>query len=164
MKQIPYGKRNIEYYIKRAFIEDGISDISLIEDYIVEYFRKKYISPNDKKLLELYFKKEVSQEDLDNFLESWDIEKEGAHKALLLSSFMKKHPELNYPKYVKPRLDGMLKYYRFKNLNGISHFKKACSALRKENIDVLIMKGGGNDALPTGFPQNNRRYRYSCSF
>ena len=140
MWQTPYFLRNIEYYIREAFI--ATLDVDLIPGYIIEQFKKMYIYPSDEKLLNLFFKENATQEDLDNFLSEWDIEEEGSEKALVLSHFMKLHPELKYPEYVEPRLNGLLKFFKYKNLILLSHFKKYCTALKKENIDIMIFKGG----------------------
>ncbi|MBR6126139.1 nucleotidyltransferase family protein [bacterium] len=153
MKSMPYWKRNIEFYINRTFVESENADIESIEGSIVEHFRNKYITESDKKLLNLFFKKDVLQEELDKFLEEWDIEREGGHKALMLSYFMKNHPELSYSPYIKPRLDGILKYYKFKNLNILSHYKKICTALISSNINFLIMKGGALRHYNPDFPR-----------
>lgn len=142
MKFVGYWKRNLKYYVKRSFIENGLTDVDLIAKDIVGYFQDKYITKYDRKLLDLVQKKDVSQSDFDNFIRSWDIEQQGGHKALMLSYFMKLHPELSYPGYVEPRLNGVLRYYRFKNLNLISHFKKICTKIKKAGIDILIIKGG----------------------
>ena len=112
-----------------------------------------YISENDEKLLNILFKKNATQSDLDNFLDKWDIEKEGAHKALILSCFMKLHPELTYSQYIEPRLNGILKFYRFKNLQILSHYKRICTALQEANIDILIIKGGALKYYNPEFPR-----------
>ena len=117
-------------------------DVDKIPFYILELFKQSYITQSDERLLELFFKKDVTQDDLDEFLSKWDIEEEGSERALVLSHFMKLHPELKYPQYVEPRLNGILKYFKFKNLVLLSHFKKICTAIKKENIDIMILKGG----------------------
>lgn len=140
MQQLPFFVRSIEYSIKQAFIKYHDAD-NLLER-ITEEYRNKYITDNDEKLLGLFFKTDVSQEDLDKFLSEWDIEEEGAHKALMLAYFMKKHPELKYPQYVEPRLNGLLKYFKYRNLRQMSYFKKICRAIKQKNVDIMIIKGG----------------------
>ena len=152
MNSTPHWNRNLEYYITDLLSENS-SDIKSISQNIVSHYKNSYITKSDEKLLGLFFKENVSQKDLDNFLNEWDIEKEGAHKALMLSYFMKNHPELTYSPYIEPRLNGILKYYRFRNLNLTSHFKKICTAIKNKNIDILIIKGGAFRHYRPEFPR-----------
>ena len=152
MKKLSFGKRNIEYYMMSAYREDGI-DLDEISNHIVNHYKSTYVTENDEKLLNLFFKQDIAQEDLDKFLEDWDIEREGGQKALMLSYFMKNHPELKYSSYIEPRLNGILKYYRFKNLNYVSHYKKVCTAVKNADIDILILKGGAFRHYNPEFPR-----------
>lgn len=113
-----------------------------LADTIMECLKKEILSEADLTLLNLVFTPNPTQKDLDNCLERWDIEAVGAHKALLLSYFMKLHPNLSYPTYVAPRLKGLLDFYRFQNIKLISHYTKICNELKKANIIPLIFKGG----------------------
>ena len=140
MQQLPFFVRSVEYHIKNAFIKYG--DIDSLLEHIVSDYSAQYITENDEKLLKLFFKDDATQEDLDNFLSEWDIEEEGGNRALMLAYFMKKHPELKYPQYIEPRLQGLLRYFKYRNLTLMSHFKRICSAIKKKNVDILIMKGG----------------------
>lgn len=127
------------------------SSINYVSDVLINQFRQEFIKQDDEKLMNLVFAPNVSQADFDNFIKDWDIEVEGGHKALLLSYFMKMHPEINIPPYTKPRLNGLLQFYRFQNMKLISHFKKICSALKEANIDILILKGGAMKHLRPEF-------------
>ena len=151
MQQLPFFVRSIEYYIREAFIK--YNDIDSISEHIIEDYKSRYFTKSDEKLLKLYFKNDVSQEDLDNFLSVWDIEREGGQKALLLAYFMKQHPELTYPQYVEPRLQGVLKYFQYKNMVLMSHFKKICSAIKQKNVDIMIMKGGAIRHINHDYPR-----------
>ena len=142
MKSLPFHKRNLSYYIKKAFLENPGIDLWKISDFIIKDFKKLYITESDAELFKVVLKKDVSQSEFDDFIKKWDIEEEGGHKALLLSYFMKTHPDLTYPEYIEPRLKGILQFYRFKNLKLISHFINICNKLKEENIDILIIKGG----------------------
>ena len=141
MKRVKYYKRFIKYYIEEAFLELNDSNPACISKHIVNKFKNQYISENDLKLINIALKNDVSQKEFDDFIRNWDIEKEGGHKALLLSFFMKNHPEIQIPKYAEPRLKGLLQYFRFRNMNLIAHFKKICSRLKQNSIPVLIIKG-----------------------
>lgn len=118
------------------------TDDNSISDTLVNNFYDELITPEDKMLLNLAFSENPSQEDLDEFLNKCDIEVMGGNKALMLSYFMKMHPNLEFSNYVKPRLSGLLKYFRFHNLKLISHFTKLGKALNDTNIPVMILKGG----------------------
>lgn len=119
---------------------DRLSDISLQQ--LLERLHREFFSPMDESLIKMALSPSASQKELDGFLEDWDIEAEGARKALLLSYFMKEHPELVFPPYVGPRLSGLLNYYKFRNIKLISQFRKICGSLREEGIDFVALKGG----------------------
>lgn len=109
---------------------------------IVEAFYNEFVSQKDQELLNLAFAKKIEQSQLDEFLKDWDIERVGERKALMLSYVMKIHPYLEFSMYEKPRLEGLLKFYRFRNLQVISHYTKIVKALNQENIFPMILKGG----------------------
>ena len=124
-------------YVEMEFKDNASLDSSCVANKIVWEFSHKHISAQDNELISLLFKKKVSQEEFNSFIENWDIEKEGGHKAVFLSYFMKSHPELKYPKYIEPRLKGLIKYCRFENLKLIAHFKKICTKLKEEKMVLL---------------------------
>ncbi len=143
MKKVPYYKRNVQYYLEKSYLEHKGESLDMIDDYIVEGFINQYISESDKKIINLALRKDVSQEDFDKFITEWDIEEQGGYKSLLLSYFMKQHPDLKYPEYIGPRLSGLLQFHRFRNLRLIGHFKKICTRFKECGItDILIVKGG----------------------
>lgn len=109
---------------------------------LTEKFYNELLTDNDKNLLKFLFSQSPTQAQLDEFLSNWDIEVAGAHKALLLSYFMKEHPSLHFTKYEEPRLNGLLKFYRFQNLKLISHYTKIGQNFNKADIPVMILKGG----------------------
>lgn len=153
MKFVPYWKRDIKYYLKKAYLEERGMNLDLISNSIIEHFKFRYITENDKKLLNLVLKDNVSQEELDLFLKDWDIEEEGGHKALMLSNFMKVHSDLKYPQYIEPRLKGLLNYYRFRNITLMAHFKKICTKLKESGVNILIFKGGAMKYYRPEFPR-----------
>lgn len=109
---------------------------------IIDLFYSELVSKEDQKLLELAFANKIEQQQLDQFLTIWDIEKFGERKSLLLSYLMKSNPQLQFSNYEKPRLEGLLKYHRFNNLRLIAHYTKIVRALNEQNIFPLILKGG----------------------
>lgn len=128
-----------------------ITSTDSLEQELLDSFIEEIVPEHDKQLLQFVFTENPTQESLNSFLKTWDIEVEGANKALLLSYFMKIHPELVFPAYVGPRLKGLLNYYRFQNLKLISQFRKICKELRKANIEILVFKGGAMKHLRPDF-------------
>ena len=129
-------------------------NIDNLINIIVEKLKKEILDEPDRILLDLVYKENPTQEDLDNCLNNYDIEVVGAHKALMLAYFMKMHPELKFSKYAEPRLKGLIQYFRFNNLKLISSFTKICRELNKHNInDIMILKGGAMKHLRPEFPR-----------
>lgn len=113
--------------------------------------RDESFPEKDERLLRTALSSVPSQSELDGLLQCWDIEAEGGKKALLLSYFMKMHPELTFPSYVSPRLAGLLNYYHFQNIRLIAQFQKICDALNRSGIDFIVLKGGAMKCLRPGF-------------
>lgn len=131
----------------------GVLPLDNIADLLIEGFKSELMSDKDKNLINMIFSSNPTQEKLDTFLEKWDIEAVGSAKALMLAYFMKMHPELNFSEYVGPRLNGLLRFYKFQNMKLISHYTKICNELKKENIIPLIFKGGAMKHLRPEFPR-----------
>lgn len=126
-----------------------ISKTDIIKNYtldtansIIAAFYNEVVSIDDQKLLDLAFAENIEQSRLDLFLKDWDIEKFAGEKSLMLSYVMKTNSDLKFSMYEKPRLEGLLKYHRFHNLNLISHYSKIVKLLNQENIFPMILKGG----------------------
>ena len=94
-----------------------------IADVLIDRFYEELISKPDKELLKLAFSRNPTQADLNDFLTKWDIEVAGGNKALILSYFMKEHTDLKCTDYEQPRLEGLLRFYRFHNLKCAINFK-----------------------------------------
>jgi len=116
--------------------------MKLMIDNLLDRIREDLMTSQDVRLLRMTLSESPVQQELDDFLSVWDLEVEGASKALLMSYFMKAHPDLQYPAYVGPRLRGLLEYYRFHNIKLIAQFKRIVSKLREAGIEVTIFKGG----------------------
>ncbi len=110
-------------------------------DKLINDYKHNLLTENDLKLLSLIFSKAPTQEELDNFLKTYDIEVAGGYKALMLSYFMRMYPELNFSKYESPRLKGVFNFYRFQNMKLISYFMKIGKVFNENNIPMLILKG-----------------------
>lgn len=114
---------------------------------IVHRLYQQYVTDRDHALLDLVFDSSVTQQKLDETLQICDIEAMGAHKSLMLSYLMHEHPELIFSAYNKPRLKGLVDFYRFANLRVLAHFSKIGKALNAANIPILIFKGAAMKAL-----------------
>lgn len=108
-------------------------------DFLILCYYRTINSKSKQKLLNFLFLKNLTQADLDNFLSDWDIEATGASLSLFLAYFMKAHPELEYPSYVKPRLEGLINYNRFKKVKLFENFSKITQKLNKNNIIPLVI-------------------------
>lgn len=133
------NEKKIKKIIRLAVNSTNFEELT---DIVCEYLKPSIVTESDELLLNLVFSPNTTQKDLDEFLRKWDIEVTGGQKSLMLSYFMKMHPELIFPSYVKPRLEGLLKYYRFQNMKLISHYLKIGRELNKNGIEFLIFKGG----------------------
>jgi hypothetical protein len=129
----------------------GKFSLDNISDLLIEGFKNELMSKNDENLINMIFEQNPKQKELNSFLEKWDIEVAGGAKALMLSYFMKLHPELEYSEYVGPRLKGLLNFYKFQNMKLISHYTRICNELKKKNIIPLIFKGGAMKHLRPEF-------------
>lgn len=135
----------------KSYLEQTVEDIAKFEnvstnknnvvDKLLIKFYEDLLTDSDKALLKLIFSKNPTQFELDDFLKNWDIEIAAPGKPLLLAYFMKDHPNLIFPKSEEPRLKGLLRFCRFKNLEIISHFSKIGRELNKNNIPLALVKG-----------------------
>ena len=105
---------------------------------LVERFYQEIVTLNNQKLLDLAFNENLQQSDLDAFMENWDIEENTGNKAIMVAYLMKERPDLKFPESVKPRLAGLLNYYRFQNLQLIAHFTKICRDMMKSKAWIEL--------------------------
>ena len=148
------SQKNLDIYI------NVLKSFSYPKDDIREFFDKmigrlygEIISDEEQRLIDLAFQKNLTQEKLDEFFNTWDIEAHGADTALLLSYVMKEHPQLVFHDYNAPRLSGVRNYFRFKNLELIAHFKKVMLELGKKGIVPMVIKGGAMKSLRPDLPR-----------
>lgn len=135
-------KYPFEDRVNELFLTKSIeSNVDLI-DCMVDMFYNETISKSDKRLLDLAFKEVITQEDLNEFVKDWDIEVYGSGKSLILAYIMKENAHLEFSAYEGPRLSGLLKFFRFRNLKVISHFTKYTRALNEQGVVPLLIKGG----------------------
>lgn len=131
-------KKEVEEIKETGYLGKNIS----ITDALIENFYHQILKPEEKRLLEMTFEKNPSQEELDILLKNWDIEAKQNNKNLLLAYFMKYHPELTFTQYEGPRLKGLLKFFRFQNLQLVAKFSQYGKILNQHGIVPLIFKGG----------------------
>lgn len=141
--------KEIEEINSSGYLDKNLS----VTDALIENFYNEILTLEEKKLLKLTFSENPTQEDLDNLLKDWDIEVKKTEKSLMLSYFMKYHPNLKFTSYEDARLKGLLTFYKFKNLKTISHFKKIVKALNEADIVPIILKGGAMKHLRPELPR-----------
>lgn len=142
-------KKEIEEISRSGYLKSNIT----ITDALIENFYNEILDNDDKNLLELAFSNTPNQNDLDKILKIWDIEKKDSHKSLLLAYVLKRHPKLKFTDYESPRLKGLLQFFRFKNIELISHFVKITRKLNENNIYPLLIKGGAIKYLIPDLPR-----------
>ena len=120
-------------YIQEKFNKIG-------NDFI-DKCKNNLLTKNDLNLLNLFFNETPTQDKLNQFLSTYDIEVAGGYKALMLSYFMKMHPELNFTNYETSRLKGLFNFYRFQNMKLISYFMKIGKIFNENDIPMLVLKG-----------------------
>lgn len=142
-------KQEIDDINSSGYLKKDVS----ITDALIENFYNEILTESDKKLLQLAFSLNPTQEDLYHLLEDWDIEVKSGDKSLMLAYFVKLHPELKFTSYEGPRLKGLLNFYRFKNIKTIAHYSKIGRELNKSGIVPMIIKGGAIKYLRPDLPR-----------
>lgn len=107
----------------------------------------------DERLIRLVLSDDAGQQTLDAFLQNWDLEHEGSRSGLILAIFKQQHPELDFHMYSGPRLDGLVNYFRFKNLSMLSEAARIAKDNRSRGKDYAV---SGNCAMRLRVPQNPR--------
>lgn len=141
--------KEIEEVKNSGYLRGNIS----ITDALIENFYNEILTAEEKDLLEISFKTNPTQEELNELLKKWDIEKKDASKSLMLAYFIKMHPHLRFTSYEEPRLKGLLNFFRFRNLKTIAHYTKIGKALNKNGIEPIILKGGAMKFLRSDLPR-----------
>ena len=122
-------------------------------EHAIAAVHKLIISDNEQRMIDLAFLNELTQDQLNAFLQNWDIERYGAQEALLLAYVQKKWSLLDFGNYTGPRLKGLRVYYRFHNLEIMAQYRKIVSKLNEANIIPLIIKGGAMKHLRPDLPR-----------
>jgi hypothetical protein len=109
------------------------------------------LNAKERLLLQLSLAPVISQKDIDQLLAGYDIDAEPIHFNLMLAHLAKQHHHLNFPQEIMPRLDGVLRYFLYKNASLGAAFKEIAGELRKHDIPLLLMKGIAMKHLRPGF-------------
>ena len=124
-----------------------------ITDALIENFYQEIMCDEEKKLMKLVFSNNPTQDELNELLKIWDIEVKTSTKSLLLSYFQKRHPDLKFTSYEEARLKGLLRNYRFRNMQVISPFVKIGKVLNDNNVIPMILKGAAMKYLRQDLPR-----------
>jgi len=114
------------------------------------------IREQDQLLINLILSDSPTQGDLDSFLSNWDLDVEGADKGLLLAVFKQKHTGLVFPSHVGPRLDGLIRYFRFYDARILAELKKFNQYMAAHNIPYIVMSGMALRVMNQDIPRNIR--------
>lgn len=107
----------------------------------------------DRKFLELTLDNSCSQAELDNILRDWDIDNTPIRTNLLIALLMKSRQDLVFPAAVTPRLNGVLSYCRFKEIQTRASISTISNSLKEKNIPFLL---AGDMAMRSYFPDYQR--------
>lgn len=107
----------------------------------------------DRKFLELTLDNSCSQAELDNILREWDIDNTPIRTNLLIALLMKSRQDLVFPAAVTPRLNGVLSYCRFKEIQTRASISTVSNSLKEKNIPFLL---AGDMAMRGYFPDYQR--------
>lgn len=109
---------------------------------LIKRFFDELLLKNDENLLKLTFSKNVSQEDVNLLLSSYDKEDLNGTHFLLIDYLQKEHGNIDIPENLKFPIANFLRLQKLQNLKVISHFKKIGNGINSKNIPFMIMKGG----------------------
>ncbi|MDL2280821.1 nucleotidyltransferase family protein [Selenomonadales bacterium OttesenSCG-928-I06] len=110
---------------------------------IINYFyHHSNLVTKEKLLLTLALTNStISQQELNKLLADFEIEDEQLEVILLFAFLQKKQPHLIFPQEITAQLQGVIRYFQYKNTGLLAAFRKIGSELNKEKIGVLLMKG-----------------------
>lgn len=102
-----------------------------------------YLNLSEKHLdlLQLFFKSNVSQEELADFFLGIDIEKQGLEKASLIAHLCIKTNYQGVPENLVPRIKGILKFWISHNARLMMNALELIRTYNQQEIPVLLCKG-----------------------
>ncbi len=109
-------------------------------DYLVKILD---LSKKEEYLLKLYISETVTKDEVYYLFNNLDynIEKETLSFNFLLANLFQNNPHIEIPKDIEPRLKGVLKWFRYRNILLMSGLKQLTVALNNNDIPVLFIKG-----------------------
>ena len=132
----------------------------LNNSYISYLKREININPTDRLLLHLFFSDTITQEDVDTLLSSYEIDEAHLEFTFLIALLRKKHPEIQFPKPIIPRLEGVLRFFHHKNATLLQGFNEVGKQLNERGIPILLIKG----AAMRYFRPNEPRLMFDVDF
>jgi hypothetical protein len=118
------------------------------------------IQPRDKRLLRLSYANTLTQDDVSDLLQDYNIEEDSIDFSLRLAYLLKRNPQLKFPGKIVPRLEGIIRYYQYKNATLLCAFNAVGKQLNKKKIPILLMKG----ILLRYFRPNEPRFMWDIDF
>ena len=107
----------------------------------------------DRRLLDLTLDETCSQAELDIIIRDWDIDNTPIRTNLLIALLMKNRQDLVCPAAVTPRLNGVLSYCRFKEIQTRASISTVSNSLEGKNIPFVL---AGDMAMRGYFPDFQR--------
>ena len=107
----------------------------------------------DRRLLDLTLDETCSQAELDIIIRDWDIDNTPIRTNLLIALLMKNRQDLVFPAAVTPRLNGVLSYCRFKEIQTRASISTVSNSLEGKNIPFVL---AGDMAMRGYFPDFQR--------
>ncbi|GAB7140744.1 hypothetical protein RsTz2092_06960 [Deferribacterales bacterium RsTz2092] len=110
-------------------------------DYAVFFNKKLDIDYKWRLLARLTYADTITTDEMMQLLDGYDIEHSMLEYNLMLARFMKMQPSAPLPVKLKPRLQGVLRYFQYKNATQLTGFSVVGRALNKADIPVMLIKG-----------------------
>ncbi|MBR5176079.1 MAG: hypothetical protein IKW89_09150 [Bacteroidales bacterium] len=107
----------------------------------------------NQELLKLGLEENGTQENLDEFLKGWDIDKSPIQCVVLVAHIMKSLPDLSFPSALIPRLNGVLSYCRFKNLHIETILNDIINLFKNNSITYNLLGDWAMKGLRPEYPR-----------
>lgn len=95
----------------------------------------------DRLLLRLLFAPSVKRQEVADLLLAYDIGHERLEFNLPLARLMQQSPAVYFPETIRPRLQGVLRYFHYQNASLFLGFEKIGRCLNQAGIRPLLLKG-----------------------
>jgi hypothetical protein len=118
------------------------------------------ITKHDRLLLRLLFADTLTQDNISELLVDYDIDEAPVDFSLRLAYLLKNHPQIEFPPQFLPRLEGLIRFFQYKNATLLCGFNEVGKRLNKKQIPILLMKG----ILFRYFYPNEPRFMWDVDF